>query len=116
MKSNGTKHGSDDPLDLILASLESAARSPLAPAARSEPAAATGAAGGYRDAPDIVFSPTAALARIDAIAASSLSRGSLARYQTYRNVLVAREHDPDAIVCTLTLFVWDLCESHNSIQ
>lgn len=51
------------------------------------------------------------LAHVDAVATSSLSKNALARYQAYKEVLLARERDEAAIVSTLTLFIWDLSES-----
>lgn len=47
---------------------------------------------------------------IDAIATASLSSKSLVRYQAYKQVLLAREQDPTAVISTLTLFVSDLSE------
>lgn len=58
-----------------------------------------------------MYDPVASLARIDAIAAAALSSKSLARYEAYRQVLLAREQDPTAIISTLTLFVSDLTEA-----
>lgn len=54
--------------------------------------------------------PTA-LAGVDALAASVLSSNTLARYDAYKEVLLAREQNEAAIIATLTLFVWDLSES-----
>ena len=51
------------------------------------------------------------LALVDAVAASTLSSKALARYQAYKEVLLAREQDEAAIISTLTLFIWDLSES-----
>lgn len=51
------------------------------------------------------------LAHIDGLAVSALSSKALARYQAYKEVLLAREQDEAAIVSSLTLFVWDLSES-----
>ncbi|HEY5755307.1 MAG TPA: hypothetical protein VIU34_05760 [Steroidobacter sp.] len=48
------------------------------------------------------------LAHIDALAVSALSTKALARYQAYKEVLLAREPDEAAVLSTLTLFVWDL--------
>lgn len=59
---------------------------------------------------DNIYGPEASLARIDAIAAAALSSKSLARYEAYKQVLLARERNPAAIVSTLTLFVSDLTE------
>jgi hypothetical protein len=58
-----------------------------------------------------MYGPEASLARIDAIAAATLSSRSLARYHAYKQVLLAREQDRAAIVSTLTLFVADLSEA-----
>lgn len=60
---------------------------------------------------DNIYGPEASLARIDAIAAAALSSKSLARYQAYKQVLLAREQDHAAIISTLTLFVSDLSEA-----
>lgn len=51
------------------------------------------------------------LARIDAIAAAALWGNSLARYHAYKDVLLARETNPESIASTLTLFVLDLTEA-----
>jgi hypothetical protein len=61
---------------------------------------------------DSMYDPNASLARIDAIAAAALSSKSLARYEAYKQVLLARERDPAAIISTLTLFVSDLTEAN----
>jgi hypothetical protein len=53
-------------------------------------------------------SVSSSLAHVDALAVSALSTKALARYQAYKEVLVAREQDEAAIRSTLTLFVWDL--------
>lgn len=57
------------------------------------------------------------LARIDAIAAAALSSNSLARYHAYKEVLLAREKNPESIASTLTLFILDLSEArvHNAV-
>ena len=60
---------------------------------------------------DSMYDPKASLARIDAIAAATLSSNLLTRYQAYKKVLLAREQDHAAIASTLTLFVSDLCEA-----
>lgn len=57
------------------------------------------------------YEPDASLARMDAIATATLSSTLLTRYQAYRQVLLARERDPAAIVSTLRLFVSDLAEA-----
>ena len=54
-----------------------------------------------------------ALARIDAIATATLSGKLLARYQAYKQVLLARDQDYAAIAATLTLFVADLAEAND---
>lgn len=56
-------------------------------------------------------STPSALAHIDALAVSTLSSEALARYQAYKEVLLARQQDEAAISSTLTLFVRDLSES-----
>jgi hypothetical protein len=53
------------------------------------------------------------LARMDAIATAALSGNSLARYHAYKEVLLARETNPESIASTLTLFVLDLAEAHD---
>ena len=60
---------------------------------------------------DSMYGPHASLARIDAIAAATLPSKSLARYEAYKKVLLARDEDPAATVATLTLFVADLSEA-----
>jgi hypothetical protein len=59
---------------------------------------------------EVVSDTASPLARLDALAVSTLSSGALTRYHAYKEVLRAREQDEAAIVSTLTLFVWDLSE------
>lgn len=61
---------------------------------------------------DRSYEPDASLARMDAIAAATLSSKLLTRYQAYKQVLLAREQDHSAIVSTLKLFVSDLAEAN----
>jgi hypothetical protein len=51
------------------------------------------------------------LARFDALAVSTLSSKTRARYHAYKEVLLAREQNEAAIISTLTLFIWDLSVS-----
>ena len=62
---------------------------------------------------DSMYEPDASLARMDAIAAATLSSRLLVRYEAYKRVLLARDQDHAAIVATLTLFVSDLCEAND---
>ena len=62
---------------------------------------------------DSMYEPDTALARIDAIATATLTSRSLARYQAYKQVLLARDQDYAAIVATLALFVADLSEAND---
>lgn len=55
--------------------------------------------------------PDDPLARIDSRAAAVLSRNSLARYHAYKDVLLARETNPESVASTLTLFILDLSEA-----
>lgn len=59
---------------------------------------------------DSLYDPDAALARVDAIAAATLSSKLLERYEAYKQALLVREQDHAAIVATLALFVSDLSE------
>lgn len=60
--------------------------------------------------PGIVPNPSSAYARIDALAVSSLSSESLARYYAYKQALLDLEHDDDSVISTLSIYVWDLFE------
>lgn len=62
------------------------------------------------DGRDSASDSPSSLALVDAAARATLSNRALARYQAYKQVLLAREHDEAAIVTTLNLFVGDLCE------
>jgi hypothetical protein len=62
---------------------------------------------------DSMYDPEASLARIDAIAAATLSSELLVRYEAYKQVLLARDRDHAAIAATLTLFVSDLSEAND---
>ncbi|WP_161827395.1 hypothetical protein [Steroidobacter agaridevorans] len=66
--------------------------------------------GAAPDTEDAASTPSP-LAHIDALAVATLSSEALARYQAYKEVLLAREQDEAAILSTLTLFVRDLSES-----
>jgi hypothetical protein len=58
----------------------------------------------------IAPSPPSAYARIDALAVSSLSIESLARYYAYKQALLDLEQDDDSVISTLSIYVWDLFE------
>jgi hypothetical protein len=58
-----------------------------------------------------MYGPNTSLDRIDALAAARLSSKSFARYEAYKQVVLAREQDHAAVVSTLTLFVSDLSEA-----
>jgi hypothetical protein len=51
-----------------------------------------------------------AYARIDALAVSSLSSESLARYYAYKQALLDLEQDDESVISTLSIYVWDLFE------
>jgi hypothetical protein len=57
----------------------------------------------------MVSNPSSAFARIDALAVSSLSSGSLARYYAYKHL----EHDDESVISTLSVYVWDLFEDRS---
>jgi hypothetical protein len=59
-----------------------------------------------------MYEPDASLVRLDAIAAATLSSKLLIRYEAYKQVLLARDQDPAAIVATLRLFISDLSEAN----
>jgi hypothetical protein len=61
----------------------------------------------------IVPNPPSAFARIDALAVSSLSSESLARYYAYKQTLLDLEQDDESVVSTLSLYVWDLFEGRS---
>lgn len=61
----------------------------------------------------IVPNPSLAFARIDALAVSSLSSESLARYYGYKQALLDLEQDDESIISTLPIYVWDLFEGRS---
>ncbi len=61
----------------------------------------------------MVSNPSSAFARIDALAVSSLSSGSLARYYAYKQALLDLEHDDESVISTLSVYVWDLFEDRS---
>jgi hypothetical protein len=61
----------------------------------------------------IVPNAPSAFARIDALAVSSLSSESLARYYAYKQTLLDLEQDDASVVSTLSLYVWDLFEGRS---
>lgn len=58
--------------------------------------------------PGVVRGSSSTFARIDVLAISSLSSESLVRYRAYKQALLEREQDDQAVACTLSIFVWDL--------
>jgi hypothetical protein len=58
----------------------------------------------------VLPNPPSAFARIDALAVSSLSNESLARYYAYKQTLLDLEHDHASVISTLSIYVWDLFE------
>lgn len=57
-----------------------------------------------------VPNPSSAFARIDALAVSSLSSESLARYYAYKQTLLDLEQNDASVIATLSIYVWDLFE------
>jgi hypothetical protein len=57
--------------------------------------------------------PPAAFARIDALAISSLSGESLARYYAYKQTLLDLEQNHESVISTLSIYVWDLFEGRS---
>jgi hypothetical protein len=57
--------------------------------------------------------PASAFARIDALAVSSLSSTSLARYYAYKHALLDLEQDDQSVISTLSIYVWDLFEGRS---
>lgn len=55
-----------------------------------------------------------AFARIDALAVSSLSNESLARYYAYKQTLLDLEQDHESVIATLSIYVWDLFEGRSA--
>lgn len=49
----------------------------------------------------------------DALAVSSLSRESLARYYAYKQALLDLEQDDESVISTLSIYVWDLFEARS---
>lgn len=62
---------------------------------------------------DIVPHPSSAYARIDALAVSSLSSESLARYYAYKQALLDLQQDDESVISTLSVYVWDLFEGRS---
>ena len=61
----------------------------------------------------IVPHAPSAFARIDALAVSSLSSESLARYYAHKQALLDLEQDDDSVISTLSVYVWDLFEGRS---
>ena len=61
----------------------------------------------------IVPNPSSAYARIDALAVSSLSSESLARYYAYKQGLLDLDQDDESVISTLSIYVWDLFEGRS---
>jgi hypothetical protein len=61
----------------------------------------------------LVPNSRSAFARIDALAVSSLSTESLARYYAYKQALLDLEQDDESVVSTLSIYVWDLFEGRS---
>jgi hypothetical protein len=57
--------------------------------------------------------PPSAFARIDALAVSSLSSNSLARYYAYKQTLLDLEQNEESVISTLSIYVWDLFEGRS---
>lgn len=62
---------------------------------------------------DSMYEPDPSLARMDAIAAATLSGKLKVRYEAYKQVLLARNQDHAATVATLALFISDLSEAND---
>ncbi|HET9397037.1 MAG TPA: hypothetical protein VFO36_13400 [Nitrospiraceae bacterium] len=69
----------------------------------------SGKATGQAILPDLA-SP---FARIDALAVSSLTSESLARYYSYKQALLDLEQDDESVISTLSIYVWDLFEGRS---
>jgi hypothetical protein len=54
---------------------------------------------------DMLPNPSLAFARIDALAVSSLSNESLARYYAYKQTLLDLEQDHESVISTLSIYV-----------
>ena len=63
-----------------------------------------------------VPNPASAFARIDALAASSLSSESLGRYYAYKHALLDLEQHDESIISTLSIYVWDLFEGRSASE
>ena len=61
-------------------------------------------------------SRASAFARIDALAVSSLSSDSLGRYYAYKQALLDLEQDDEAVISTLSIYVWDLFEGRSASE
>ena len=66
-----------------------------------------------RAPPGVVPNPSSAYARIDALAVSSLSSESLARYYAYKQALLDLQQDDESVISTLSIYVWDLFEGRS---
>jgi hypothetical protein len=62
----------------------------------------------------ILPKPLSPFARIDALAVSSLSSESLARYYAYKHALLDLEQDEESVISTLSIYVWDLFEGRSA--
>jgi hypothetical protein len=61
----------------------------------------------------IVPNPSSPFARIDAMAVSSLTTESLARYYGYKQALLDLEQDDESVISTLSIYIWDLFEGRS---
>jgi hypothetical protein len=64
--------------------------------------------------PGFVPNPSAAFARIDALAVASLSSESLARYYAYKQALLELDQNEESVISTLSIYVWDLFEGRSA--
>jgi len=62
----------------------------------------------------VLPNPPSEFARIDALAVSSLSNESLARYYAYKQTLLDLEQDHESVISTLSIYVWDLFEGRSA--
>ncbi len=66
-----------------------------------------------KDADRAIAHNPSPFARVDALAVSSLTGQSLARYYSYKQALLDLEQDDESVISTLSIYVWDLFEGRS---
>jgi hypothetical protein len=60
-----------------------------------------------------VQNPSSPFARIVAMAVSSLTNESLARYYGYKQALLDLDQDDESVISSLSIYIWDLFEGRS---